>query len=150
MNSINSETLPTIQGGLNMAVKKLCNKVNCSKYCVDGHRYCQDHLYIEEEQARRREEYLRDRRPDYSKFSRSPLYNSAQWKKKSKEFLVKNPYCCVCGDYATVVDHIIPHRNDLTLFWDEDNWRPMCKSCHDKKTREEINERNRQKRNNSV
>jgi 5-methylcytosine-specific restriction protein A len=38
---------------------------------------------------------------------------------------------------ATVVDHIIPHRGDPTLFWDESNWQPLCKKCHDQKTRNE-------------
>ena len=35
---------------------------------------------------------------------------------------------------ATVVDHVIPHRGDRKLFWDEQNWQPLCKECHDKKT----------------
>lgn len=35
---------------------------------------------------------------------------------------------------ATVVDHIVHHRGDKTLFWDESNWQPLCKKCHDKKT----------------
>jgi len=35
---------------------------------------------------------------------------------------------------ATVVDHIIPHRGDETLFWDESNWQALCKKCHDRKT----------------
>ena len=35
---------------------------------------------------------------------------------------------------ATVVDHIVPHRGDQKLFWDEANWQPLCKPCHDKKT----------------
>jgi len=34
-----------------------------------------------------------------------------------------------------VVDHIIPHKGDQQLFWNRDNWQPMAKSCHDKKTR---------------
>ena len=41
---------------------------------------------------------------------------------------------------ATVVDHIIPHRGDQKLFWDQNNWQALCKSCHDKKTlTEDIN-----------
>jgi 5-methylcytosine-specific restriction protein A len=41
---------------------------------------------------------------------------------------------------ATVVDHIKPHRGNQKLFWDEDNWQPMCKQCHDRKTlTEDIN-----------
>ena len=35
---------------------------------------------------------------------------------------------------ATVVDHIIPHRGDDALFWDQSNWQALCKKCHDKKT----------------
>lgn len=35
---------------------------------------------------------------------------------------------------ATVVDHIIPHRGDQKLFWDQRNWQSLCKQCHDRKT----------------
>jgi len=35
---------------------------------------------------------------------------------------------------ATVVDHIVPHRGDPILFWDEKNWQPLCKDCHGVKT----------------
>ena len=35
---------------------------------------------------------------------------------------------------ATVVDHIIPHRGDKKLFWDERNWQALCESCHNHKT----------------
>ena len=35
---------------------------------------------------------------------------------------------------ATVVDHIVPHRGDKKLFWDQSNWQPLCKEHHDKKT----------------
>ena len=38
------------------------------------------------------------------------------------------------GVTLTLVDHIVPHRGDQALFWDEQNWQPLCKSCHDKKT----------------
>jgi predicted kinase len=33
-----------------------------------------------------------------------------------------------------VVDHIIPHKGDYELFWDEGNWQTLCKRCHDVKT----------------
>lgn len=44
-----------------------------------------------------------------------------------------------CGAPATVVDHIIPHRGDLSsaAFWDETNWQPLCKRHHDRKTARE-------------
>jgi 5-methylcytosine-specific restriction protein A len=38
---------------------------------------------------------------------------------------------------ATVVDHVVPHRGDQQLFWDEGNWAPACKPCHDAKTARE-------------
>lgn len=49
---------------------------------------------------------------------------------------MEHPLCRYCLETghatpATVVDHIIPHRGDQTLFWDEANWQPLCKLCHD-------------------
>jgi 5-methylcytosine-specific restriction protein A len=35
---------------------------------------------------------------------------------------------------ANEVDHEIPHRGDMRLFWDESNWRARCHSCHSRKT----------------
>ena len=65
-------------------------------------------------------------------------YNS-KWRRLSKAYLHKHPMCVHCmqqGRYvpATVVDHIIPHRGNPTLMWDESNWQALCKPCHDKKT----------------
>ena len=54
-------------------------------------------------------------------------------------FLRGHPLCAECMKQgkltpATVVDHIIPHRGDKKLFWDESNWQPLCESCHNHKT----------------
>jgi len=27
---------------------------------------------------------------------------------------------------ATDVDHVIPHRGNRSLFWDEENWQALC------------------------
>jgi len=36
---------------------------------------------------------------------------------------------------ASCVDHVVPHRNDARLFWDEHgNWQAMCDACHARKT----------------
>jgi 5-methylcytosine-specific restriction protein A len=24
----------------------------------------------------------------------------------------------------------VPHKGDRALFWDRDNWQPLCTSCH--------------------
>ena len=62
-----------------------------------------------------------------------------RWKKARIRFLKAHPLCAECRKQgrlvkATVVDHITPHRGDAKLFWDESNWQPLCKRCHDHKT----------------
>ena len=57
-------------------------------------------------------------------------------------FLAQHPLCAACQAQgrvvrATVVDHVVPHRGDQVLFWDETNWAPACKPCHDAKTARE-------------
>jgi len=63
----------------------------------------------------------------------------SRWKVARKHFLDRHPLCVEClknGKMtpATVVDHIVPHRGDPKLFWDNANWQALCKSCHDHKT----------------
>ncbi|HEY4529372.1 MAG TPA: HNH endonuclease signature motif containing protein [Luteimonas sp.] len=61
-----------------------------------------------------------------------------RWQKARLTFLRRpeNVLCRLCKnagrvELATVVDHRVPHRGDQTLFWDTDNWQPLCKACHD-------------------
>ncbi|MFY8385442.1 HNH endonuclease signature motif containing protein [Pseudomonas aeruginosa] len=66
-----------------------------------------------------------------------------RWQQARARFLAKHPLCRSCseaGDVveATEVDHIIAHRGDQALFWDESNWQPLCKRCHSAKTQEEM------------
>ena len=65
-------------------------------------------------------------------------YNN-KWRKVRAAYLRKHPLCVKCmadGKFvaATVVDHVIPHRGDAALMWDESNWQALCKHCHDCKT----------------
>ncbi len=66
-----------------------------------------------------------------------------RWQKGRALFLREHPMCCYCqrnglvGVLASVVDHIIPHRGDQNLFWDESNWQPLCAPCHDVVKRQE-------------
>lgn len=62
-----------------------------------------------------------------------------RWQIASRLFLQKHPLCVVCQKNrvlreATCVDHKIPHRGDMTLFWDEGNWQALCAKCHNVKT----------------
>lgn len=57
-----------------------------------------------------------------------------RWRKASKEFLATNPWCVNLGEgctlLATLVDHIVPHKGDVVLFWSMGNWQPLCDHCH--------------------
>lgn len=62
-----------------------------------------------------------------------------QWQKARLIYLALHPLCVLCqaserSRAATVIDHITPHRGNRRLFWDEANWQPLCKQCHDAKT----------------
>lgn len=67
-----------------------------------------------------------------------------RWQMARRRFLDQHPLCLMCNaegrvEAATVVDHITPHRGDQRLFWREDNWQPLCASCHSSaKQRQEI------------
>ncbi len=87
-------------------------------------RYCKEHQNYE----------------SISRLSANNRGYTSKWQKVRKQFLKTNPLCISCQGQgkliqATVVDHIKPHRGDDTLFWDEKNWQPLCKRCHDRKTR---------------
>jgi 5-methylcytosine-specific restriction endonuclease McrA len=61
---------------------------------------------------------------------------SSRWDKASLRFLRRNPVCRCCRARgkpvpSKVTDHIVPHGGDQLLFWDEHNWQPACKWCHD-------------------
>lgn len=67
------------------------------------------------------------------------LYDDRRWRTVSKQFLHKHPMCRQCEllgthEPATCVDHIIPHRGNQTLFWEQGNWQPLCDRCHGIKT----------------
>jgi len=57
------------------------------------------------------------------------------WRRESRLFLAENPWCVRLGDGCTVaamvVDHKIPHKGNMGLFWDRRNWQSLCKHCHD-------------------
>ena len=95
----------------------------CPELVEAGTKFCEKHKPVHPEEVR----------------SASSRGYGRAWQKASRKFLESHPLCVRCmreGRYtkATVVDHIRPHRGDMALFWDKDNWQPLCKRCHDKKT----------------
>jgi len=100
---------------------KPCRHPGCPKL-TDG-MYCEEHARL----------HASDRA------SASVRGYNGRWEKARTRFLKAHPLCVRCMEQgrltrATVVDHIIPHRGDAKLFWDEANWQSLCKSCHDHKT----------------
>lgn len=52
-------------------------------------------------------------------------------------YLQQHPLCVMCAEMrppvvtaANVVDHVTPHRGDLELFWDANNWQSLCFAHH--------------------
>ena len=83
--------------------------------------------------------YCPERRALYARESAAGRGYTGKWQRARTTFLKKHPLCAYCLAQsrltpATVVDHVIPHRGDPALFWDEANWQPLCKPCHDQKT----------------
>lgn len=100
-----------------------CGHPGCPELVPYGQRYCDKHLPLH---------------PEVTRSAAKRGYGS-RWQRASKRYLQSHPLCAKCakdGRYtkATVVDHIVPHRGDPALFWDESNWQPLCKPCHDHKT----------------
>lgn len=77
------------------------------------------------------------------------LYDDRKWRKARLVFLNHNPVCVFCArdgivSGANVVDHIVPHKGDVKLFWDVDNWQALCEHCHNS-TKQRIENGNERK-----
>lgn len=59
-----------------------------------------------------------------------------EWDRASKAFKQQHPLCAGCEAIgrtvpADLVDHVIPHKGDQVLFWDQANWQSSCRWHHD-------------------
>lgn len=71
---------------------------------------------------------------DVRKLYRTPRWHAMRAKKRRED-----PLCVDCRKEGRTVpwfalDHIKPHRGDLTLFWDEKNLEGRCEQHHNAKT----------------
>lgn len=110
------------------APKHPCNRPGCPN--LTNTRFCVHH----DREDRQRLESQR--------LSASERGYDARWHKASILHLLKHPLCAICAgngrlEQAILTDHIIPHKGDMKLFWDESNWQSLCKKCHDSKTARE-------------
>ena len=104
--------------------RRPCRYPGCPGFCEQGQVFWKDHM---------------ERSSDRLRGGADARGYDARWRKARALFLKRHPLCAFCQAEgkvvpATVVDHIIPHRGDQRLFWDQTNWEPLCKGCHDKKT----------------
>lgn len=110
--------------------KRPCSYPGCPELTEPGQRFCNKHKKQEQ------------KRYDQERGTAAQRGYNARWRRARKRFLAANPLCVECKKEgrltpATVVDHIIPHKGDMKLFWDERNWQALCKRCHDRKTAKE-------------
>jgi len=80
--------------------------------------------------------------PEQQRGSSNERGYTYRWQQSSKGYLAKHPLCVHCEQQdrvtvATDVDHIVPHRGDMVLFWDRANWQGLCHPCHSAKTAKE-------------
>lgn len=79
------------------------------------------------------------RQSDRRRGSASARGYDRRWRKYTRTFLACNPCCIECQRQgrlaaAAVVDHIVPHRGDDELFWNQENHQALCVPCHNAKT----------------
>ena len=113
--------------------KRLCRGYGCGKLTEAG--WCDEC----------RKKYVEHRKKGFAKLDKNRESASKRgygrlWRESREWFLNAKPSCVKCLEHkgqnipATVVDHIVPHRGDMRLFWDQSNWQALCKKCHDVKT----------------
>ena len=100
-----------------------CSYVSCM--LLTEERYCEEHKKLHANNRPVRSPKIK---------SRQRMYKRRGWQILRSFVLVNEPLCRDCGKFATVVDHIVPHRGNERLFNDDANLQPLCKKCHDIKT----------------
>lgn len=119
--------------------KPACGYVGCGQVAT-FHSYCDKH------QPKTR---LFGRSPDHvgykgtrtvEKYHENNVLYGRRWRVQAQAYLTAHPICVECAAHgiqrmATVVDHRIPHKGDMKLFWDaKNNWQSLCRQHHDYKT----------------
>jgi 5-methylcytosine-specific restriction enzyme A len=107
---------------------KPCSHIGCPALVKAGK--CPEHSKAEQ------------RRSDAYRGNSTERGYGSRWQKNRLTYLQRHPLCAECERegklvLADVVDHVIPHKGDQSLFWDVSNWQSLCKRCHDIKTSKE-------------
>lgn len=114
-----------------------CNKPGCCQLTRAG--YCEEHKTTKADNHRYYDQYQRNKKHDQ-------FYHSSAWKRARDLIRIRDSGLCVecLSDkritVGTIVDHIIPIKQNWNKRLDEDNLQLLCQSCHNKKTGSERKE----------
>lgn len=121
-----------------MSIKRLCLAPNCSRFRVEGSKYCEKHRekYEALEEQRKKEWLSKKYNRQHTQSKYTDLYATREWKELRKRHLEKFPYCEKCGTrYGLQVHHKYPEGVDYSsteMFFNEDALETLCTSCHSK------------------
>ena len=104
-----------------------CGFPGCPMLVDSAYRRCEKHRMQERNEI------------DQRRGSAARRGYDARWRAERNRYLTIHPLCAECERVgrltaATVVDHIVPHKGDPNLFWNESNWQALCRRCHNRKT----------------
>lgn len=107
-----------------------CRHPGCGDLVRSG--YCDKHKPAERADRLAGQRDYNQRRSDSDS-----LYGTQRWRKLSVAFKRRHPCCSECERNGLtrpteIVDHIVPAKEDLSLFWDWKNLRALCHDCHNK------------------
>jgi 5-methylcytosine-specific restriction protein A len=107
--------------------QRVCAEPRCPTPVAKG--YCATHARVQ--------------RVQHQRFQTGGGLYGRPWRRARAAYLTQHPWCAGYGTQpaehalATELDHVIPHRGDRALFWDEGNWQGLCDTCHGRKTADE-------------
>ena len=111
-----------------MKPRRPCSHPGCPE--LTNERYCDKH------QKQVTKEY------DQRRGSAASRGYDHRWVKARWRYIAEHPLCVECEKVgklmpANVVDHVVAHKGDKVLFWDESNWQSLCTYHHNLKTAKE-------------
>lgn len=119
MGKLTGKTAEVVE--LTRKIIRLCQIPTCDNEATCG-RFCKEHYSPIKAKTNRKQ--TNSNRAGYT----------YKWQQARKIYLMMHPLCVKCGEPATDVDHIIPHKGNMALFWNRENWQPLCHRCHSIKT----------------
>ena len=119
-----------------MTQQKPCPR--CKVLIDVGEKLCG--ICLAKREARQKEmKQSRQKAYDKERGSSTERGYDRRWRKARADYLAVHPLCVECYQEgrvreASIVDHIVPHKGSVKLFWNRGNWQSLCKYHHDIKT----------------